>query len=429
MANALATAPTYFRTPVSRGGEPRVEREGGYRGAGLIRGVSVITKGEALGHGLWIDDVTLAQVTEAINAGRYGIKSRFTHPGLSGDGLGKQVGRVMDAEAAGDQVLADQHFIQSAHKAPDGDLAEYLMSLAEEDPEGYGLSIAFKHDAEAMERFVAEHSTDGSFRSPDPDNLQHLPHVRIQEIRAADAVDEPAANPNGLFHREQDIAREADSLAAYALGISSVQPETIQLGLDPDRVRGFVSRFLSNHKLEIQQMADESAQPTSAPVAGIKVGDRVTVKPGSEHDQAHAGEVGTVGVEATPALGVRFDSEPETVYRWYTEDELEPATDEAPAEPAPDTVAPETPVQAEANDRSESQRFKDAFGDQGLVWHFGEGLSYDQCRERQLAEMQKEIESLKAKLAARPADGEDSPVTFDNRQETRSGFASKIRVK
>src|SRR4051794_20449658 len=109
MNEVLNSPPKYFRTPISRGGEPRVERTGGYRNAGLIRGVSVITKGEALGHGLWIDDTALEQVASAINSQQFGIKSRFTHPSMSGDGLGKMTGRVMGpAEVDGDQVFADQ---------------------------------------------------------------------------------------------------------------------------------------------------------------------------------------------------------------------------------------------------------------------------------------------------------------------------------
>ena len=420
MNNVLAEPPKYFRAPISRGGQPRVEREGGYRKAGIIHSVSIITKGEALGHDLWIDDVTLEQVADLISANRNGVKSRFTHPSMSGDGLGKQVGRVMDAEVEGNQVLADQHFLASAHKAPDGDLAEYLMSLADEDPTSYGLSIAFLHDADAMEQFQVQHTADGEFRSPDPLNVNHYPHVRIAELHAADAVDEPAANPNGLFHREHDIASQADTLAAYALGITNTSPET-QLGLDPDRVRGFVSRFLNNHQLEVTKMAEQTAEAMAEPTPqGIQVGDRVKVKPGSEHDASHAGMVGTVGEQSTPALGIRFDAEPETVHRWYTAEELEPATDEAPA-----TETTETP-ETQASSQSEAARFRAAFGDKGAVW-FAEGLNFEQCRDREVAEIKKENDELKKQLSARRADGEETPVSFDTGEKAH--FASRIRVR
>lgn len=428
--NSLANPPKYFRAPISRGGEPRVDRTGGYRNAGIIRGVSVISKGEALGHGMWIDNVTLEQVADAMNANQFGVKARYSHPSASGDSLGKNLGRVMEGEVEGERVVANQHFNNAAHKSPDGDLAEYLMTLAEEDPSAYGISIAFLQDHAAQEQFIAAHSVNGEFVSPDVLNVNNYPHVRISELHAADSVDSPAANPNGLFHREDDLAKQFDELAAYAFGLTKEQPTSTPLELDPSRVRGFATRFLTNRNIVVRKvnMAEQTAPVTTpatpAEQSGIKPGDRVTIKPGSEHDKSHVGLVGTVGEASTPALAIRFDDQPETPYKWYTADELQPATDEAPADQTP---ADTTPTQASAH--TEAARFRAAFGDKGAVW-FAEGLTIEQCRERQLSEMQNEIESLKMKLAARPLSGEDSPVTFDaTDQKKNAGLASKIRVK
>lgn len=257
----LKSAPRYFRALPTKGSEAKVDRTGGAYGAGLIRGVSVMTRGEALGHGMWCDDVLLEQVKEHINRPNKGTKSRFTHPSLSGDGLGKYVGRFKDAEVVGDQVIADQHFAISGHQTPDGNLASYLMDLAEEDSESYGMSIVFEIDSEAQEGFSRDHVDDrGRFESPDPDNVNNYPHVRLKTLRAIDAVDEPAANPNGLFHREQNIAQEASSVAEYALGLTEATPELKSLGVDPDRTREFVTRFLNANQLEIRKMSEETKE-------------------------------------------------------------------------------------------------------------------------------------------------------------------------
>ena len=86
-------------------GAQQIDREGGDEGAGVIRGTSVITIGEALGHDLWVDQTFLEQVAHAINeTGDRGLKSRFTHPGVSGDALGTYLGRHRDAENVGDSV-------------------------------------------------------------------------------------------------------------------------------------------------------------------------------------------------------------------------------------------------------------------------------------------------------------------------------------
>ena len=254
--DVLDRAPKFLRTKPARGvktdEKAAILRDGGAFGAGLIRQAAVITRGEAEGHGMWIDAEMLAQVHDAINAADTGTKGRFTHPDLSADGLGKGLGRWRNAKVDGDIVRADLHFFETAHNAPDGDLAEYVMDLAEEDPAAFGVSIVFKPDKGAEHKHRGEHSDDdGVFHSPDPDNKKNHPHARLAKLHGADVVDEPAANPSGLFSRGQEIAHEADALLAYSLGLSDERPELAELEIDPDRVSGFVTRCLESHGLQV----------------------------------------------------------------------------------------------------------------------------------------------------------------------------------
>ena len=53
--------------------------------AGIIRGVSLITKGPALGHGVMIDDKTLEQVKAAAEQYSGGLKVKLNHSGGAGD--------------------------------------------------------------------------------------------------------------------------------------------------------------------------------------------------------------------------------------------------------------------------------------------------------------------------------------------------------
>ncbi len=283
LSSSLKTAPKFDRAPVARGlesdfdGVIGLDATGGDNEAGLISGFAVITRAEALGHGFWIDDEMLQQVADAMNAtGDAGIKSRFTHPGLSGDGLGSFLGRAKNATVDGDIVRADLHLAASAHDTPDGDLASYVMSLAAEDPDAFGTSIVFRHDSTAEAKFAIENGAKAneygidmqSFKSPDPLNVDNLPHARLKSLRAVDVVDEPAANPGGMFHRGQEIAEDADALLSFALGLTTEKPVLAELSIDPDRVSGHVARFLSQHGLslvpsqEAQQMADDNKQQT-----------------------------------------------------------------------------------------------------------------------------------------------------------------------
>lgn len=375
----LDQAPEYFRTAKATGSQAAVVREGGKFSAGLITRVSVITAGEALGHEAWIDETFISQVHDAMLDADAGVKSRFTHPDMSSDGMGKTTSRLFNPELSADgrQLFADQHFLQSAHKAPDGDLAGYLMDLAAEDPAAYGLSIVFKRDAAAMDGFRIENlDADGEFASPDPSNVNNYEHVRLHSLYAADAVDEPAANPNGLFHREQTIAAEAEAVASFALGLSSERPEVVRLGLNPDRLRGFASRYLTSHNLELRT---KSMSAEATPAAETPVTTPV------------------VTPEATK-----------------------------PAETTPTTVTPE------ANSaRGEAARFHAAFGDQGAVW-YAQGLTFEQAQQKQNDALSNRLTAIEAQLAAGgKITGEGKAAGFtagDDKSGGRKGFASKLRM-
>lgn len=405
----LKSTPKYLRATPARGIDPSVakpiDRKGGQYKAGMITGVSVITVGEALGHGLWADEVMLAQVADLINKSNKGVKSRFTHPSMSSDGLGRHVARVNSATLAGEQVLATQHFLESGHATPNGDLAGYLMDLAEEDPEGYGLSIVFHHDIKAMLAFGKEHGLEYvdpetgewvGFESPDPRNANNYPHARVDEVRAADAVDEPAANPGGLFAGEHAIAEDADKLAAYALGLSETKPELCSLSMDPERVRGFASRFLHNHRLEIKTMAktlNDSPPPAEDPQEG-----QAAPAPAEA-----ATDAPTDGGDSTPPS-------------------------EAPTDPPAEKTAASAGGSPSARD--EFKRFRAAFGERGADY-FEAGLSFEAAQARHVVVLGEENAKLKQQLAAAgEAGGESRPVDLTpGGGKAQGGFASKIRIK
>lgn len=273
-----------YAAPISEpaGSEAAVDRNGGKFSAGIIRGISMVTRGEAIGHRQFIDADTLGQVASLTNASaRYGIKSRFAHPDVSGDGIGKMTGKAFNARVVGDQVIADWHALKSAHETPDGDLAAYVMNLAEESPEHFGTSIAFEHDYEAEEQFKLDNTIEvesvdhrgqkvkrSIFKSPDSKNPQNYTHIRLKELRAVDVVDEPAANPNGLFHRNPFALLESgDAALSYVFGLTDDAPDLSTLGLDATRLRGFVQRFADSRGITFQkaeQMADVATDTTQA---------------------------------------------------------------------------------------------------------------------------------------------------------------------
>lgn len=261
MREALKQPSKWQRADTTYGFEllkDHVNRTGGDSGAGIISRFSVITTGEAFGHELWIDKEFLNQTTEAINAtGPQGIKSRFTHPGLSGDGLGTFLGRVKDAKTVGEQVFADLHISNSAHEAPGGNLAEYIMTLAESDPDIFGTSIVFSSDVDAEQDFMsANKDKRGRFVSPDRNNKQNLVHTRLQDLRADDVVDEPASNPSGMFHRGDEIAKEAELMLDYAFGMTDQVPALSELDIHPERFADYFKKYLLRRGLRVVSSSD-----------------------------------------------------------------------------------------------------------------------------------------------------------------------------
>lgn len=257
----LRGTPDRLRSTKTRSTGAIIERDGGMYDAGLIRGAAVITVGEALGHGFWIDQEFVDSVATQLNRQQSGSKVRFTHPDMSGDGLGKHLGKMKDAEVDGRTVRADLHFTETSHDTPDGDLATYVMNLADESPEDFGLSIVFERDRGAMDRHRSKYTDKGgNFKSPDPANANNLPHVRLAVLHGVDVVDEPAANPSGMFHRGP--ITEFEAVAEYALGLRDDAPECHTFNIHPDRVKSFLNKFLERNGLEIVQR--QHSAPLSA---------------------------------------------------------------------------------------------------------------------------------------------------------------------
>jgi hypothetical protein len=152
----------------------RVDRE-----AGVLRGVSVITAGvEAKGHGIWIDQTSLEMVKASAETYIDGLQVKSDH----GSGFGEIEGVLRDFVIEGNQLRADFHLIKS------GEEYERIMEMAEMMPSSFGLSIEFSGISEEIDEYR---------------------YARPVEIYAVALVDQPAANPSGLFQvMPEDIKPE-----------------------------------------------------------------------------------------------------------------------------------------------------------------------------------------------------------------------------
>ena len=224
----------------------------------VIYGASAMQAVEALGHRLLIDHTTLQQFVDKANEAKNGLKSRFTHPGLSADGMGKLLGRMRNFRIEGDKAIGDLYLSESAAKSPHGDLRAYIESLAVEDPESFGLSVV-------VDGYGVWVLDDGTEEESDyrPDRARDkFRTLRIVEAYAVDAVDEPAANRDGLFSAFRGTTSELaaavyKTLDSYA-GVTNEIERFIETGemrdefrqladeydIDADKARIFAAHYL-----------------------------------------------------------------------------------------------------------------------------------------------------------------------------------------
>lgn len=165
-----------------------------------INGVSAIQAVEALGHNMMIDRKTLEQVRDLGNAAPKGIKVRFTHPQPCGEAsLGKFLGRGKDffISEDGSKTKFNIHLSRAAAKSPKGDLRDYVETLAEDEPDMFGMSIVFS----GQKVWIRENGEEVSARKMGrpADATTKKPVARVEKLHAVDVVDEPAANRDGMF--------------------------------------------------------------------------------------------------------------------------------------------------------------------------------------------------------------------------------------
>jgi hypothetical protein len=137
----------------------------------IIEGVSVISVGEAKGHGLFVDAQTLREVKACAETYAGGVKVNLDH----GAGIKDIVGFCDNFRIIADKLVADLNLLQNAERR------DYVLEIAEKLPDTFGISIAFSGPVREIngKRFAS-----------------------CEELYSADLVQTPAANPTGLFSFE-----------------------------------------------------------------------------------------------------------------------------------------------------------------------------------------------------------------------------------
>jgi len=129
--------------------------------------VSILEVGEAKGHDLFVDAVSLSKALDLMKLAKNGTKVKMDH----GSGLSAVVAFARNPRIEGGKLVADLRLLRSS---PHYGL---IKEMASEAPDQFGVSLAFVNESETI---------DGK------------DYIRPQSIASADLVSSPAAT-NGLF--------------------------------------------------------------------------------------------------------------------------------------------------------------------------------------------------------------------------------------
>ena len=250
----------------------------------IIQGVSVITEGPARGHGLTVDQTTLAQVIQC--ARTRAVKVKMMHD----SDLSQVVGTLKNFRIEGPQVLADLHLLQSSPAR------DFILEIAATMPTAFGLSISF------------EGTPEGTF-------------ARCAKLLSVDLVDEPAANPTGLFEEKpldapkddgttdpQQLATMPDQPAPEDK-IAMLESALATMGEQLAKIAASVESLLAEEKAEVEPVVEmgKKEEPMDGSFAAI---EEKLVSAFEAKFEALAALVKSAGAPAAP--GVQPDAAPET---------------------------------------------------------------------------------------------------------------------
>ena len=294
--------------------------------AGIIRNVILCQVGEAKGHGVHLEQSFIDDLNAyAQKYHQKGMKCRFGHPSMSTDALGSEAGRFHNFSVDGNKIRADLHLYNSANLSPTHpNMANYLWSMAEEDPEGIMTSIVFKPKYEYQYddkgkridiwfcdkkgRWKRCTNTHGEANKFDPDkNL----YVELDDFYFTDIVDQGAATDK-LFSAQFN----RDKFAVIATEFLNEHPEIDSfLSENPEKLTEFLQKRKNNYSeyseeetdtnsINTNMKIDMSKYPTFSALLGFE--DAESTDSGMHLQESHIQQLETAlkaGKDSTEQVG------------------------------------------------------------------------------------------------------------------------------
>lgn len=194
-----------------------------------FEGISVATVGPALGHEMFVDDVTLLQAEQAGQAGSP-VKVFVDHD----ESIDSLIGFLSDFRIEEDQLRADLELLGSH---PQSDFYAEILTKA---PGRVGFSMTF---------------------SGKPEELGDRRFARVENLVSVDLVSRPAANPDGVFK----AGNSEPSVDTAAKGMANAESNSTEVQFDAKAAFEALAASVAKLEESIAAIAAEKSEPAEAP--------------------------------------------------------------------------------------------------------------------------------------------------------------------
>jgi hypothetical protein len=192
-------------------------------------GISVATVGPALGHEMFVDDVTLLQAEQAGVAGSP-VKVFVDHD----ESIDSLIGFLSNFRIGGDQLRADLELL-SAHPQ-----AEFYAEILTKAPGRVGFSMSF---------------------SGKPEEVGDQRFARVENLVSVDLVSRPAANRDGVFRAGSEPAQ----VDIAAEGMANAEPNSTEVQFDAKAAFEALAASVAKLEESIAAIAADKSEPAEAP--------------------------------------------------------------------------------------------------------------------------------------------------------------------
>jgi hypothetical protein len=258
-----------------------------------LKNPTVLSVGEATGHGFYIDEKSLDGAMRLV-LGR-SVSSYLKHDGAGKDRLGQEAGFLSGIYREGQKLKAAAFEYFDTFKKQAQDTYEKLVEMGLKTPDQFGFSPVIEYtpvwvmaDGTELPAALGEKAPAGAIRP--------LPSARILGFRSADLVKRPAVNVMGLL--SADTATTVDAS-------TDKQTSTTEATMSE-----IVTLSVADHEAKIAELSAGHVSALAAKdgeIAALKAEKDSLTAALAAKDEAHKAALATAASEAVAPVQAKLD--------------------------------------------------------------------------------------------------------------------------